>query len=177
MRRAVLGTLLMAVSAGAVALGCAAAAARPPESAPSRLLATGAPELNRATLTADATGAEARLLLADFRGRLVIVDFFAEFCEPCLGQLPELEAIRQSRPEVAIVGVAEDADPEISLRVVQQLQLRFPIVYDRGHVLSGRYRVAALPATFVLDRAGVVRWVSKGACARAELEAVLDSLP
>ena len=84
--------------------------------------------------------------------------------------------MRRSRPEVAVVGIAEDTDPEISLRLARQLQLGFPIVYDLGHVLSGRYRVAALPATFVLDRAGVVRWASKGACQRAELEAVLGSL-
>jgi len=43
-------------------------------------------------------------------------------------------------------------------------------------VLAGRYRVSGLPATFVLDRAGVVRWASDGACQRSELEAVLDSL-
>ena len=114
--------------------------------------------------------------LAELRGRVVIVDFFAEYCKPCMLALPELEKLRQSRPALAVVGIAEDPDPDTSLRLTRQLGLGFPVVFDREHVLAGRYRIDGLPATFVLDRAGVVRWVSNGACARSELEAVLDSL-
>jgi peroxiredoxin len=116
------------------------------------------------------------LSLAALRGTIVVVDFFAEFCKPCLRTLPELEQLRQSRPDISIIGVAEDPDPETSQRLLQQLNLEFPVVYDREHVVAGRYRVAGLPATFVLDRTGIVRWVSNGAWQRAELEAVLDSL-
>jgi len=172
-----LSALLALVFGSAVLTSCAAHAPSVPSSAPSPLLTTGAPELHREALVPGAASqGAAPISLADFRGRLVVVDFFAEFCQPCLRELPELEDLRQSRPDVAVVGIAEDAEPETSLRLVQQLRLTFPVVYDRGHVLSGRYRVAALPATFVLDRAGVVRWVAKGACTRAELEAVLDAL-
>jgi peroxiredoxin len=90
--------------------------------------------------------------------------------------LPELEQLRQRRSDISIVGVAEDADSETSLRVMQQQSLGFPVVFDRDHVLAGRYRISGLPATFVLDRTGIVRWASDGACERATLEAVLDSL-
>lgn len=171
MRRALFGALLPLVSV--VSLGGCATHPPAPASAVSPLLATGAPEIQRAPLT---ESGQTVISLAAFRGRLVVVDFFAEFCQPCLRELPELAELQRSRPEVAVVAIAEDADPETSRRLVQRLELGFPAVYDRGHVLSGRYRVAALPATFVLDRSGVVRWVSQGACARAELEAVLDSL-
>jgi len=114
--------------------------------------------------------------LRELRGRIVIVDFFAEYCQPCLRALPELEQLRQRRADIEIIGVAEDLDADTSLRLVQRLRLGFKVVYDRDHVLAGRYRVDGLPATFVLDRAGIVRWVSNGAVERAPLEAVLHSL-
>jgi thiol-disulfide isomerase/thioredoxin len=138
-------------------------------------LATGAPELHRPTLTAN--GASGPMLsLHELAGRPIVVDFFAEYCQPCMRSLPELEQLHHDRPEIALVGVAEDPDLDTSVRLVQQLGLDFPIVYDQEHVLAGRYRVDGLPATFVIDRAGVVRWVSDGACERRDLEAALDSL-
>jgi peroxiredoxin len=77
---------------------------------------------------------------------------------------------------VSVIGVAEDPDSSVSTALAQQAGLTFPIVYDREHALAGRYRVGDLPATFVLDRSGVVRWKTDRACQRSELEAVLDSL-
>jgi peroxiredoxin len=138
-------------------------------------LSAAAPELHRPTLALN--GATGPLLsLREQRGRLVIIDFFAEYCKPCMRSLPELEQLHHDKPDVALIGIAEDPDLETSVRLVQQLGLDFPIVYDQAHVLAGRYRVDGLPATFVIDRQGLVRWVSDGACERRELEAVLDSL-
>jgi thiol-disulfide isomerase/thioredoxin len=172
MRRAIFAGVIWVV----FALGCAPASSGPPASAPSSLLSQGAPELHRPTLDQSGAPGSAPFSLRDLRGRLVIVDFFAEYCQPCMRTLPELERLRQSRSNISIVGVAEDPDAETSLKLVRDLGLGFPVVFDRDHVLAGRYRIDGLPATFVLDRQGVVRWASNGACSRSELEAVLDSL-
>src|SRR5438445_5096451 len=99
MRKAVFAWVLLP---GLQALwGCAAAVPKPPPSASSSLVSAGAPELGRPAL-----GASARdgglVLLRNLRGRLVIVDFFAEYCEPCLRELPELAQLGQSRPDVSI---------------------------------------------------------------------------
>src|SRR5690349_21565078 len=109
MRRAIFSCAIWVV------FGCSPGAALPPRSAPSALLAQGAPELHRPTLSSAAGAGSAPLSLRDLRGRLVIVDFFAEYCQPCMRTLPELEQLRQSRPEISVVGVAEDPDAETSL--------------------------------------------------------------
>ena len=65
----------------------------------------------------------------------------------------------------------------VSAALVQRLGLRFQVIYDgRERTLAGRYRVGDLPATFVLDKRGIIRWKSDRACRASELEAVLDSL-
>jgi cytochrome c biogenesis protein CcmG/thiol:disulfide interchange protein DsbE len=171
MRGVVFGFLLGLVSA------CAPAAAPKvlPPSAHSPLLSGQAPELQQPALNHGAAMGGGVLSLRDLQGRIVIVDFFAQYCQPCVTALPDLEKLRRDRPAISIIGVAEDAEPERSLGLVQQLGLGFPVVHDRDHVLAGRYRIDELPATFVLDRGGVVRWAA-GHCERRDLEAVLDSL-
>jgi cytochrome c biogenesis protein CcmG, thiol:disulfide interchange protein DsbE len=152
-------------------LGAAAcAAAPPPPSAPTPLLGKPAPELVQPEIYAPSSP------LSGFYGRLVVVDFFADYCKPCRAGLPELQALHESRGDVAVIGVAEDPDRSVSWALVEQLGLDFPVIYDRGHALAGRYRVGDLPATFVVDRKGIVRWKTDRACQRSELEAVIDSL-
>jgi thiol-disulfide isomerase/thioredoxin len=148
--------------------GCAAAA--PPPSAPTPLLGKPAPQLAQAGLHAPSSP------LGELYGRLVVLDFFADYCKPCRASLPELQALHESRGDVSVIGVAEDPDSAVAMALVQQLGLEFPIVYDREHTLAARYRVGDMPATFVLDRKGIVRWKTDRACQRSELEAVLDSL-
>jgi peroxiredoxin len=152
-------------------LGAAScAAAPPPPSAPTPLLGKPAPELAQPGIHAPSSP------LSELYGRLVVVDFFADYCKPCRASLPELQALHESRGDVTVIGVAEDPDRSVSWALVEQLRLDFPVIYDRGHALAGRYRVGDLPATFVLDRKGIVRWKTDRACQRSELEAVLDSL-
>src|SRR6478735_7227695 len=127
MRSALFATLVL--------LGCGGSTG-PVASAPSPLLSAAAPELHRPTLALNgATGP--MLSLGEQRGRLVVIDFFAEYCKPCMRSLPELEQLHHDRPDVALIGVAEDPELETSVRLVQMLGLDFPIVYDQAHVLAG----------------------------------------
>ena len=59
---------------------------------------------------------------------------------------------------MAVVGVSEDDDADGARRMVARHALTFPVVHDPEHALAGRYRVLELPATFVVDARGVVRW-------------------
>src|ERR1043165_5864401 len=120
MRRAV---FVAALGLGLVFSACTPARALPPASASSPLVSQGAPELHRPTLNPNGSAEGAPLVLHSFRGRLGIVDFFAEYCQPCMRTLPELEALRRSRPHIGIVGIAEDPDAETSLRLIRELEL------------------------------------------------------
>ena len=92
-------------------------------------------------------------------GRPVLVKFFADYCAPCKESLPAAERVHQSHPDVAFVGIDEDESEETAADVAHRFRLTFPVLHDTGNALSGRFRVSTMPSTFVVDRAGVVRWV------------------
>jgi thiol-disulfide isomerase/thioredoxin len=139
----------IALSALLLLAGCGGP---PSPSAPSPLLAKPMPDVHRRALDG------ALVDTARARGQVVIVDFFAKYCEPCRRTLPELEALHRDEPSVLVVGVDEDENESDAREVVDSLRLTFEVVHDRDHVLSGRYRVTDLPMTFVAGPEGAIRW-------------------
>jgi peroxiredoxin len=99
---------------------------------------------------------------SSLRGRVVLVDFFAEHCAPCARSLPSIEALHRAMPDVVVLGVSEDDDATGAGRMVERHGLTFPVVLDDEHALAGRFRVTDIPATFVVDAQGVIRWQGDG---------------
>lgn len=133
--------------------GSCAGASAPPASAPSPLLHKTVPAFKRPTLDG------AMFDTAEARGKVLVVKFFAKYCEPCKRTLPRAESLHQSRPEVVFVGVSEDESEADAREVKDRFGLSFPVVLDRGNVLSGRFRVTEMPVTFVVAADGNVLWV------------------
>lgn len=127
--------------------------ASPPPSQPSALLENPAPAFKRPTLDGSVFDSSSA------RGKTLVVKFFAKYCEPCKRTLPSLQALHERRSDVAFVGISEDESERDALELQSQYGLTFPIILDRGNVLSGRFRVRDLPATFVVSPEGKVRWV------------------
>jgi cytochrome c biogenesis protein CcmG/thiol:disulfide interchange protein DsbE len=127
-----------------------------PPSSPSRLLGQASPLLRGQTLTGEPFD------MFQAAGRVLVVEFFAAYCAPCRRALPRAEALHRRRPEVAVVGVSLDETPAQARDLALQYGLTFPVVHDGGHLLAGRFRVAELPASFVIDRAGRVAWAGAG---------------
>lgn len=124
-----------------------------PPSAPSALLAQDLPDFQRPTLDGSKVDTKAS------RGQVVVVKFFAKYCEPCKRTLPAAEELHQAHPDVVFIGVAEDEREDDVREVVDTYHLSFPVVHDVSNVLSGRYRVSDMPATFVADGSGKIVWV------------------
>jgi len=141
----------------------------PPPSAPSALLERPVPSFKRRTLE----GAE--VTTESLRGKVVVVKFFAKYCEPCKRTLPAMERLHKDRPDVVVIGVAEDEHESDAREIAAQYGLTFPVVHDSGNVIAGRFRVTEMPATFVVDRAGSVRWVGSPAVTEAQLEQAIDA--
>ncbi|HTR54246.1 MAG TPA: TlpA disulfide reductase family protein [Kofleriaceae bacterium] len=100
--------------------------------------------------------------LAQLRGRVVVIDFWATWCNPCLRALPHVDAFANRHPDIAVVAVAMD-DPEGAREVFDQRGYRtIALVLDDG-ATSARFGVDTIPHTVVIDRDGVVRRVSRGA--------------
>jgi thiol-disulfide isomerase/thioredoxin len=114
--------------------------------------------------------------LASDRGKLVVVNFFAEWCPPCNMEAPDLAKFAKAHPEVAFVGVDENDDLTKVQAFVRKYGLPYPIVYDPQGALGRRYNVQGIPTTFFLDANGVPRKTIVGATNLAGFEAALASI-
>jgi len=102
--------------------------------------------------------------LADYTGRKpVVVSFFLHVCPPCEREIPHLQAIQDSRPDMAIVLIAgklsspEEADAFIE-RIAKKsgMTIRLPVAYDRFGDAEADFGVKEYPTTIVFDRSGEV---------------------
>jgi len=146
--------------AAALALSCGGAGA--PASAPHDLLGK-APE----SATRPALGGG--LVEIPTPGKVTVLDFWATFCEPCLAEMPELEAWWKTadRTRVRVVGISMDDDSYVVERKLEELGITFPQLIDDGFVLKGRYLVSSVPAAFVIDGKGTIRYFASADTYRA----------
>jgi peroxiredoxin len=141
-----------------------------PPSAPHNLLNAAMPDFERTTVNGGIVRA------SDLRGRVVVVKFFAKYCEPCKHTLPAAEKLHRRRKDVAFIGVAEDERRDDVLWLIAEHDLSFPVIHDASNSLSGRFRVREMPATFLIDRTGSIRWFGGPGQAEDDLARALKVL-
>jgi thiol-disulfide isomerase/thioredoxin len=104
--------------------------------------------------------------LSDFRGRPVVVNFWALWCGPCRRELPSLATLhRQIAPHgVAVLAVNLGGDRPRVLEFLDQTPCPgLPILLDETSALAGPYHVSGLPLTYVIDPKGIIRLGALGA--------------
>jgi cytochrome c biogenesis protein CcmG/thiol:disulfide interchange protein DsbE len=102
--------------------------------------------------------------LASFRGKIVVLNFWASWCEPCQVEAPLLESAQRSlaAEDATVLGVAyEDASPD-SQSFVRRYHLSYPNVRDIDGAFAHSYGTNQLPETFVINRAGNVVAIARG---------------
>lgn len=112
----------------------------------------------------DALGGEARSM-GSFRGRPLVLSFFAGWCAPCREEIPVLSALaRRYADELAVVGISiDETPPEAVARFAREHGITYPVLLDpAGATLGGTLGVPPIPATFLLDEAGRVVFVHRG---------------
>ena len=118
--------------------------------------------------------------LADYRGKVVLVNFWAAWCEPCREEMPGMEALRgslQGRPFVVLaVNVGEGA--RVARGFGDKMALRFPLLLDRDTKTTRAWGARVLPASFVVGPDGRIRYSCLGAIdwAGADVKAALERL-
>jgi peroxiredoxin len=145
---AICNALLVACLAASIAVATAQSA--PPAQ---NLLNQQAPDFTRQDLHGHA------LHLAGFRGKVVLLNFWATWCAPCQVEMPTFSAWqRQYGPQgLAIIGISMDDDAAAARKLVERLKLGYPVAMGDAR-LGLRYGgVLGLPLTFLIDRKGVVR--------------------
>lgn len=116
------------------------------------------PPLAARTLAGD------ELRLSDLAGRIVLVNFWATWCAPCVAEMPSLERLhRRMGPDLLqIVGVNFQENAARIEPFVQRLRLTFPIVRDHDGGLRKAWQVNVFPSTFVISPQGRVAYVVTG---------------
>jgi len=146
-------SLLFAFLAGALLCLPAAAAGE---------LSPGTLELHSPLRLPDLDGRE--LDLRELRGKVVLVNFWASWCTPCIEEMPSIQRLAnalRNRP-FAVIGVNVGEGELRARAVVQQLGIRFPVLIDKDSAAFQRWGARVLPTTYVQDGEGIIRYLGLG---------------
>jgi thiol-disulfide isomerase/thioredoxin len=113
-------------------------------------------------LLRDLDGREHRL--SDYKGKVVVINFWATWCEPCREEMPSLQRLADAMDGKPFVLLAVDmAEGEPRVRdFLKQTPVRFPILLDRDGGVSRAWKVKLLPTTLIIDPAQRIRHVAYG---------------
>ncbi len=102
--------------------------------------------------------------LSEYRGDVVMVNFWATWCGPCRQEMPLLDELyqRYSRVGFNLLGVNIDDDSRRAMQMIEELGVNFPVLFDARKQVSELYDVDAMPVTVIIDREGTVRYVHQG---------------
>jgi peroxiredoxin len=102
--------------------------------------------------------------LAQYRGQVVMINFWATWCGPCRQEMPLLEQLyRKYKPMgFTLLGVNVEPDSAAAARWLEATPVSFPILFDVDSKVSKLYSVQGMPSTVIVDRKGQVRWVHRG---------------
>ncbi|MBF0219779.1 MAG: TlpA family protein disulfide reductase [Gammaproteobacteria bacterium] len=118
--------------------------------------------------------------LADLRGKVVYLDFWASWCPPCRKSFPWMNAIheRYQQQGLVVVSVNVDQDRAMAARFLAQLPAKFEVLYDSDTTVAERYHLVGMPTSFFIDRQGNVVLQHDGFrnSDEAELEAILQRI-
>jgi peroxiredoxin len=128
------------------------------------LLALGAQAASPAPDFTLKTTAGPNLRLAEQRGQVVMVNFWATWCAPCRQEMPHLNALYDKYRSAGFVllGVNVDDDPVKATAEAAKWGIRFPVLLDPTKSVGKAYALSAMPTTVVIDRDGRVRHVHQG---------------
>jgi thiol-disulfide isomerase/thioredoxin len=109
-------------------------------------------------------GRSGQISLAQYKGQVVMINFWASWCGPCRQEMPLLENIykKYNKLGFTLLGVNVEPDSKAADEWLKQTPVSFPILYDRDSKVSKLYDVAGMPSTVIIDRKGNVRVLHKG---------------
>ncbi len=116
---------------------------------------------------------------ADADGKILIVDFWATWCAPCKDSFPAYQKLLDKfGDKLMVIGVSVDDDPSGIKAFAKDTGVSFPLAWDKGQTVAGRYKPGTMPTSFIIDRNGIVRYVHSGFHAgdEKELEKQVESL-
>ena len=123
-------------------------------------------------------GSSGEASLADYRGKVVLLNFWASWCKPCVDELPLLERThrRIADRDAVVLGVNYKDITDDALGFARRYDLSFPSLRDPDGAFAEDYGSRAFPETFIIDREGRVADRRRGPVDQAWIEEHLDPL-
>lgn len=102
--------------------------------------------------------------LSEYRGQVVLLNFWASWCGPCRQEFPHLDDLHQKYAGLGftVFGVNVEQDRASADKVLRDIPVTFPVLFDENNQVSELYNVDAMPMTVLVDRNGVVRFLHRG---------------
>lgn len=102
--------------------------------------------------------------LSQYKGQVVMLNFWASWCGPCRQEMPLLEGIykKYNKLGFTMLGVNVEPDSNAAVNWLKQTPVSFPILFDKDSKVSQLYDVTGMPSTVIIDRAGKVRMLHHG---------------
>ncbi len=127
--------------------------------------------------TATMLDGSAKLTLASLKGQVVVVDFWATWCHPCIAQIPHLNDLHNKYASKGLRIVAlSNEEPGLVRDFVKSEKLVYPVGLDPDDRIRAAYIVPGMPTTLVIDKTGVVRYISVGFGKMSEIEDTITRL-
>ncbi len=117
--------------------------------------------------------------LSDFRGKVILLNFWATWCTPCKKEMPEIQAAYDKYKDQGFVVLALNFGEEKNQaeKLVQEMGLTFPILLDRKVKVAELHHVVSLPVTFFIDPFGVIKeQVFGGTLTKAQIGEIFNRL-
>jgi thiol-disulfide isomerase/thioredoxin len=115
--------------------------------------------------------------LSDFRGRVVVINFWATWCRPCINELKYfVRAQHEFGPRVVVITVSNELH-DVAASYFRVWNIDLPVVEDLDGDISKAYGIGPVPDTLVLDPAGNVTYVSVGGLSWEELSGAIQAAP
>jgi thiol-disulfide isomerase/thioredoxin len=115
--------------------------------------------------------------LADYHGKWVLLNLWATWCQPCLLEMPELEALSKARKELVVLGLAVDGQDGRRLRLfADKLKVSYPIIAG-NETLAQPFGAKGYPTSLLYDSSGKLVLFKEGLITRQEIEKLLEQKP
>ena len=137
------------------------------------------------SFTSNALAGSGSVSLAEYRGKVVYLDFWASWCGPCRLSLPWMETVRKEFGAQGFEVIAVNVDEHTSdaQAFIQRFGVSYPLAADAQGSVASLYDVQDMPSSYLIDRRGVVRTVHRGfnrvdaAALRAQIARLVKEQP
>lgn len=102
--------------------------------------------------------------LSEQKGKVVMLNFWASWCGPCRQEMPLLDGIykKYSKTGFVLLGINVEEDSTDAKKMLKNLNVTFPILFDSDNKLSNLYKLDAMPTSIIIDKKGKIRYIDRG---------------